>query len=327
MSVLHILRIVMCIGMLTVCFGCGTETEDEEDADPGTTTALLSFTDDIRACTPYLGEGASEEWSDWDPAELGSIFTKLFDPDRGGDECIYTHIEILDTHIGLVNEFRDDWDTDGEYTNGDVTISIDTSVSTVTIPYLGGFFSGLISIQVDREVYLEGPEGLIIHMAFTSDGTTQTIVEQYEQGGADAGVYYAFRDGSTIRIWHASVRDSLVQFMWEGALDEQWFRITECTNYTGNWEVMGGGSIAESDSLMSFMARNDEMNDSRDEFYLTISYEDLLGGVEQEVYDAADVPPSGSGVLAYITEGDPKCLGFLGTGQFPATPDDLDWNQ
>ncbi|HDP26238.1 MAG TPA: hypothetical protein ENN34_12460 [Deltaproteobacteria bacterium] len=289
---------------------------------------MQTFMDEVRACMPFLGEGGSDVWSDVDPASQGAIFSRLFDPERGGNSSLFTHIEILDSHIEMINRFADVWDFDGTYTEDELTLTVDNSVSAVSIPYLRGLFSDLISVEVDREVFLKGPGDLTVHMAFALDEDFLELVQQYEKGAAEAGVFYAVWIDDLLRIWIASVRgDSKVQLMWEGSVEEQRFRITVCSNETGNWEVMGGGSIEAPESRMAFMARNDATNNSLDEYYLTISYEDLLDGVEQEIYDAVTTPPDPDewGEHAYIAAGNVNCLEFLGIGEYPERIEDLDW--
>ncbi|MDT8273869.1 MAG: hypothetical protein RRA35_11835 [Desulfomonilia bacterium] len=284
--------------------------------------------DEVRACMPYLGDGGSDVWTDVDRASQGAIFSRLFDPGRGGNDCLFTHIETLDSHIEMINRFADVWDFDGGYTEDELTLTVDTSVSAVSIPYLRGLFSDLISVEVDRKMSLEGPGNLSVHMAFTMEENFLELVQQYEKGAAEAAVYYAVRTDDLLRIWIASVKgDSKVQLMWEGSVEEQRFRITVCSNVTGNWEVMGGGSIEAPESRMAFMARNDATNNSLDEYYLTISYEDLLDGEEQEIYDAAMTPPNPDEEEehAYITTGNANCLEFLGIGEYPERTEDLDW--
>ncbi|HVN71344.1 MAG TPA: hypothetical protein VMU10_04915, partial [Desulfomonilia bacterium] len=131
--------------------------------------------------------------------------------------------------------------------------------------------------------------------------------------------------------WFAGIGDHKVQGWLEADTGSKTFAISECTDASGgNWEVMGGGSVAGSTSGMAFMARNDQNNDSSDSdtYYVNISLNDLENGTLQPIINAAAVSPTPStGAEAYITDGNPVCLGFLGIQNYPNTLDDLAWVQ
>ncbi|HPI93888.1 MAG TPA: hypothetical protein PLT09_06445 [Deltaproteobacteria bacterium] len=324
------------IGILTglvlfalILAGCGSEGGDSDDSGtitPG--TELTLFTDKVKACTPYLedsrpstGDNNLEEWSGWDPEATDTVLGKLFDSGIGEDECLYTQLEILDSHIEMANTFSDQWDTSGTYTEGGVTAVVDTSVTYVTIPFLN-----TDSPPMERLMTLTDPaQGLNVHMAFAQTGTGQTVVSQYVKGD-ESGVYYAWFIGNKVGIWLASVTDRKVQIVWEGNTDEKTFKISECTDAAGfNWEVMGGGSISSSVAEMAFMARNHATNLSDDEYYLSLTLGALEDGDERTIHDFSTDPPGSTGVLAYITEGNSLCLGFLGVYEYPDDADDLAW--
>jgi hypothetical protein len=94
---------------------------------------------------------------------------------------------------------------------------------------------------------------------------------------------------------------------------------------------MGGGSIASPSSEMAFMARNDQNSNSSDPgtYYITTTLNDLENGTLQQPISAPATPPNPNtdSVQAYITEGNPNCIGFLGPDQYPNTLDDLAWSQ
>jgi hypothetical protein len=310
---------------------CGTETDDY------TGSPLSTFSDEVKLCTPFLegsgqdlGDNSLDEWSAWDPQVEGSVLGKLFNADIGQDECIYTQIEILDSLIAKVNEFLEYWGEDGTYTIGDMSATVDNDTGSVYVPYLRTFFSELISVPVDREITLtDSGDDLTLYMAFLIDGDAEYIVTQYAIGSTRAGVYYTERDGEELRIWHASVRTGKVQFTWEGHAGDQWFTFTQCSDATGNWEVMGGGSIVDEGIGMAFMARNDDTSSSNEEYYLTITLEELNNGTEPDdgIIALGTSTLSGNGVLAYITEGEPECFGFLGPDAYPGSVGDLAWVQ
>jgi hypothetical protein len=147
-------------------------------------------------------------------------------------------------------------------------------------------------------------------------------------------VYYTVRSGNHLWIWHASVRERKVQFMWDGDTLGKTFRISMCTDAGTNWEVMGGGSVASRAAQMAFMARNDDTNNSEDKYYLTLSLGDFLDGNGEfvTVVDFDDTEPDGTGVLGYITETDElggysftDCLNFFRRTEYPDSVSDLSW--
>jgi hypothetical protein len=329
MSTIRIMLFMIALFLVTGFAACGTESGD--DGTIAGLSELQTFSDDVKLCSPFLedsgqdfGDNYLNEWSAWDPQVLDSVLGKLFNPNIGDDESIYNQIELLDSHIEMINEFVNDWDEDGNYTQGNMTATIDNTDKSVEIPYIG---VGWWPVSVDRVITLENSsENLTVNMGFLIDGETQYIVEQYEIGSTQAGVYYTERNGDSLRIWHASIVTSKVQFIWEGDTFEKWFKITQCSDSTGNWEVMGGGSVANPSSQMAFMARNDYT--TGDEYYLTITLEELSQGDEpDDGITALGDPLSGTGVLAYITEGNDKCFGFLGNNEYPNTISDLAWGQ
>ncbi|HOS97720.1 MAG TPA: hypothetical protein PLU54_08710 [Deltaproteobacteria bacterium] len=312
--------------------GCGSEGSDEDGADITPGTELAYFTDKVKACMPYLersspstGTTDLKAWNGWNPRATSTVLGKLFDPGIGGDECLYTQLEILDSHIEMANAFADEWGTSGSYTKGGVTAVVDTSVTTVVIPYLG-----VDSPPVSRLITMtDSSQDLTVHMAFSflTNPPGQTLVSQYVKG-TESGVYYAWFEGDKVRIWHASVGDRKVQMWWEGNTAEYWFKISECTDAAGlNWEAMGGGSIDPVAGGMAIMARNNATNFSEDRYYLTLSLDELEDADEVDIIDGGEAPPSGTGVLAYITEGNSLCLGFLGVREYPDEVDDLAWEQ
>ncbi len=325
-----------CVSMLSALFflslilgGCGSEGSDSDDSGgvtPG--TGLEVFTGKVKACTPYLKESRPstgsyglKEWNGWDPQATDTVLGKLFDPGIGGDECIYTQLEILDSHIELVNTFADEWGTSGTYTKSGITAVVNTDATIKTIPFLGPNFS-----LIKRLVTLnDSSKGLTVHMAFSQTSTSQVVISQYVQG-SESGVYYAEFLEDKVKFWCASVDNHKVQIMWEGNTEQKTFKISECTDAAGlNWEVIGGGSIDPLVDEMAFMARNHATNFSADEYYLAIALGDLEDGDEQEIINAATNPPGATGVLAYITEGNSLCLGFLGVYEYHDNVEDLAW--
>ncbi len=329
-----VLFIISMALLLLVACGDQSDTEDQ-DASHGTYSGLTlhEFTDDVQTCTPYLGASSLSDWYDWDPDNPDSVLGKPFDPDSEGDESIYSQIEILDNHIEMVNDFSDVFDESGDHTIGDQTATISTTALSVDVPFLSNVFPDLLRVPVERIVTITSGR-LTLHMAFSINGTEETIIDHYEDGETIAGVYYTVRRGNHLWIWHASVRDRKVQFMWDGDTAGKTFRISMCTDAGTNWEVMGGGSVATRDSLMAFMARNDDTNTSEDKYYLTLTLGDFLDGNGDSVTieDFEDTEPDGTGVLSYITESSElggytftDCLNFFRRTGYPDSVEDLSW--
>jgi hypothetical protein len=315
--------------------GCGDDSAKDDNPssnDSYSGATLTALTDDAKQCTPFIGDIAFDttvdrdllDWAAWSRNYSNGVMGKVFNTTLDNDECIYTQIGILDDHIALVNKFTDDFDEAGTYTIGSDTATVETDVVAVDVPFMGWSFQEPMSVPVDRIVRVTSGT-LTVHMAFKITGTSEIIVEQYTDGN-NAGVYYTIRDGSYLGIWHASVRDSKVQFMWDGDMDSRDFRISMCTNAGGNWEVMGGGGVDTANSEMAFMARDDDSNSSQVSYYITLTRGDFNTGTEVSIETADDTHPSGSGVLSYITEDNEDCLGFYRTNDYPDTVDDLDWN-
>jgi hypothetical protein len=316
--------------------GSSSNNNNNNNGNGAGGTKLSSYTDIVKSCTPYLNKSTFTSggsnltvWNSWDPGASGTVLGKLFNPTNGKDECIYSQLQVLDSHIQLVNQFSDRWLTSGTYTQGTMTAVVDTTFTTVTIPIIG------LDTQdtMDRLITLSDPaQNLTINMAIYQSGNNQAIVEQYVIGNTVSASFYARINGSDVQIWFAGISDHKVQGMWEGDTSSKTFKLSECTDASaGNWEVMGGGSIASSTTEMAFMARNNQNNNSSDSdtYYITTTLDSLENGtVLPSIINADAVPPTpNTGAQAYITEGAPECFGFLGIQNYPNTLADLAWVQ
>ena len=319
--------------VLALLSACGTQSTATDNSN-STTATLEAFTDDVKECTPYLSNSFSSggsndlsQWAAWNPNLTGTVLGKLFNPSNGQDECFYKHIAILDSHIGMANEFSNYWAQGGEHTINTVTATIDNSVSSVAVPYLKLYYPGLVDVAVDREITLVSGS-LTVHMAFRISGSRQIIVEQYTDGTTLSGVYYTERDGDILRVWHASVRGSKVQFAWDADLADKTFRVTECTDWSDdlNWEVMGGGSVSSDNAEMAFIARNYQNDNSNDEYYVQTTFYGLIHWATLTPLLADATHPDGLGVLAYIDEDMLQCIDFLPENEYPTSLSDLAWS-
>jgi hypothetical protein len=332
-------KIFMLMAFIAALFlaGCGNDSVVDDNPDNNNSykgATLTAFTDDVQTCTPYIpgivfssGTSAVDVWAGWPRNNSNGVLGRVFNTtiQFNNDESIYTQIATLDDHIALVNKFTDYFDEDGSFEVGSDTAAVDTSVSSVDVPFMGWSFQEPVSVPVDRIVTVTSGS-LIVHMGFKKTGTSEVIVEQYTDGSTKAGAYYTIRDGSYLAVWHASVRDGKVQFMWDGDMDNQTFRISECSDTDDNWEVMGGGSVETGTSLMSFMARNNFTDGSDDAYYIWLSLQDFNTEAQKTVYTASVNPPDGTGPRIYITEDNENCLGFYRTGDYPDSVSDLEWD-
>ncbi|HOJ14314.1 MAG TPA: hypothetical protein PLS81_09880 [Deltaproteobacteria bacterium] len=330
------LAAVIALSVLAACLvsGCGSESgSGSSSVAPGTPLEL--FSEDVEACTPLLEEASPDEgtydissWEGWDPEADKSVFGTLFDPGIGRIACIHKVAEILDTHIGLVNTFSDEWSSSGTYTSAGMTAEVDTTVPQFVLPFLG-FDSRLIALE--KMVTLRVPsDNLTLHMAFSQSGEgNQIVIEQYSKGQTEAGVFIAQRQASKTRIWYAGVSaGDKVQLMWEGDTSGLSFMISVCTNAGGgNWEAMGGGFTSSGGDDIAVMARNNVAVQLEDEYYVHLTLNALEEGAAGQVLLASDNPPGTSGALAYINvdmDGYPG-LGYLGPDAYPEDADALAW--
>ena len=106
--------LALVIGTLMVLAGCGgggggggddnSGGNGNNNGTPGTKLGL--FTEQVKTCTPYLNKGSLSagtsnlaDWNSWNPGASSTVLGKLFDSANGKDECIYSQIQVLDSHI------------------------------------------------------------------------------------------------------------------------------------------------------------------------------------------------------------------------------------
>jgi hypothetical protein len=333
--------LLLLLGLATVfffvsCDGGGGGTTSSSDSSITTTSETLdTYSDDVKALTPYVGtSGYLDDWdTGWNPDNDFTVFNKLFGNESV--ESLYGPVEALDDYIEMVNSFADYWDTDGDITDSDepsdIAITINNDINEVTLPFFKDDNNNDITVEVDRVVTVESSdEGYLLHMAFTVDAEQQNLVAYYEMesGEIEIGVYYGTMNSISgdLEIWHASSSTMNINFKWKGNLDEDWFAITQITDgCSGNQQVMGGGSINDE---MAFISKNEDTNSSLDEYYVTVTNSHINDGstYSDTPTDAGTTPPDGTGSLAYITEGNVKCIGWLEPAERPTCTDDIVWN-
>ncbi len=340
----------LCLLLFLLVLGCDDDKPDKEYKNLG----LSTYENDVREITPYTADkeskrskmpGIEEEecypylldWNAWKPvvdANEHTVLDKLFDPGNGL-ENIYGPVQEMDwyvddvnQHAALLDELGKTTEGSGEYISTFSVLSIETK--TIEVP----FFNDLVS--VDRIVEYDDGNGRIVFIAFTKDDQKETLVafSQSDAGGPLQMVVYGERDNDTSMVIKVAVHlvydgsrlgESFKgQFIWKGNLDEKWFSIAQKTDAAnGNWEVVGGGSIAAGKE-MAFMSRN---NDGCSGWYYikSITNDQIIEGAKPgDPIDAETDPPDGStDALKYITDDYPEFPGELSS--YPTSEISCEW--
>ena len=339
--------------LVFVLVGCDEDKPSKEYRNLG----LSAYEDEVRLITPYTAidgisrskipgtaeEGCYEyllEWGAWEPV-VGTfeqtIFDKLFDPGNGV-ENIYGPVQILDQIIEQVNQHSSLFDNLVETVDGEGEDAATFSVLSIeTIPVKVPFFGGQVS--VDRIVKYDDGKGKIEHIAFTineqNEKETLVAFSAADSDGPLQMVIYGERDNETNMVIKVAVHlvyndsypshDSFKgQFIWRGNLDDDWFSITQKTDAAnGNWEVIGGGSIAAGKE-MAFMSRN---NDGCPGWYYikSITNEQIITGTKpgDPISVAVDPPDGNTKALRYITDNNTEFPGIL--ENYPTSEITCDW--
>jgi len=329
-----------CLSFLFVFMVMGCESDN-----PGKVYRdlnLSTYENEVREITPYTATDSSSrskmpgieedecfpyllDWGAWEPvvgANEHTVFDKLFDPGNGL-ENIYGPVQEMDwfvddvnQHAALLDELGTTTEGTGEYVSTFSVLSIETK--TIKVP----FFEDQVS--VDRIVEYDDGNGRTVSIAFTKDEVNETMVafSRSDDGGPLQMVVYGERDNETSMVIKVAVHlvyegnrlgESFKgQFIWKGNLDEKWFSIAQKTDAAnGNWEVVGGGSIADGKD-MAFKSRN---NDGCSGWYYieSITNDQIKNGIKPgDPIDAeVDPPDAGTEALEYITEDSPRFPGLL----------------
>lgn len=228
----------------------------------------------------------------------------------------------------MINYLQTYWTADGTYPDVNLgiegavaTVTVDTSVTSVTIPYFGG------TQAVDRLITVEGDfDGeFICQMAFTASGGEEAVVAWSKMiENNDISVFYGRRaaDG-LMTLWGACYADKATVdtaddfygvYKWIGNPDEGWFAATQYMNGAGGSKVLAGG---EPDGEMAFLAiRNDDAVGPVPH-YLVSTIANLTGGTAIADADILNEDDDGlplqatRDVFKYIEVGNAACLGYL----------------
>jgi hypothetical protein len=327
-----VLMIILCAWVLAIA-GCRSDSDDAAAAP----AALSTYSEDVAALTPQAPADAESlpgaevnasiaEWAGWDPALEFTVFYKLLAVDSA--EGLFAPIANADMFIEMINELQEYWDEDGTYediplgiADGTATVTVDSSVTSVNIPFYGG------TQAVDRLITVEGEfEGdeFECQIAFRISGGEEAIVVWSKMVAVnDISLFYGRRaaDG-LMTIWGACFADKATvdtsddfygAFKWVGNPDEGWFAATQITNAADDSWILAGG---EPDGDMAFLATRTDDAEGPVPFYLVCTMDNFTGGTpiaDEDILNGDDTPPlqATQDVLKYIEEGNASCLGFL----------------
>jgi hypothetical protein len=352
------LIVLLCAWTLTMS-GCGGG--GSSSGDSSTPAALTTFGADVAECTPQLASGESEgfaedissedgstitDWTGWNPAAQYTILNNLLTPDCV--EGMFDPIDKADMIINALNELQDYWQTDGVYQDVtvpleiagttatlNVTMTVDTSVKSITVPFFGS------TQAVDREITLEGTiardgdsDNIDAEIAFATTDAGEVVVARtvFEDKG-ETSMFYGSKADGELDAWAAcyvdegtpgvSSEDFHVALKWHGNPSEKVFALTQ---YKGSNEhetkILAGG---HADGDMAFLASStDDLIDNTNPYYL-ICTPDILDGsslVVPDVYIGTGLAADTSNaVLNYIKDGNASCLGYLDS--YPADASDV----
>jgi len=349
------LKIFFAVAALWLLAGIGCNGDAPDKTYRNLTLSV--YEDEVREITPYTSTTARtmavrsaeapdngsyqclEDWEHWKPYMdrfETTVLDKLFDPENG-IEGIYGPVETLDgfienvnVHKMLLDELGETVEGEGEYTSTFSVLSIETR--EIEVP----FFEE--TVTVDRIVKYVTGTGETEYIAFTideqRDAETLVAFATSDFDGPLQMVIYGTRDNATnmeIRvaihlIYNPPSTDSFRgQFKWQGNRNENWFSVTQRTDAgQGNWQVLGGGSIAEDRGGMSFMARSKDCGNIW--YYIeNVTNEQIESETKPGDPIAFDTfPPDGSTeALKYITDNSTKFAGILSS--YPTEVMTCDW--
>jgi hypothetical protein len=338
-----------------VCFlaisisGCGGGGGGGSTSNNGSNTGepvlLSTFGDEVAECTPQVQinrvSSAEEEqpadeymrtitnWSGWNVTQDTTIFHNLFTTDC--IEGLFDPIDKADMFITIINSFSDYWQVSGEYDgvtlpifNTAATLTVDTSVDSVTIPFFGG------TQAVDRLITVEGSidgiNGFEAQMAFSTGTDEEAIVVwTYFPDKGETSMFYGTKNASgEMDAWAAcfvdhgtpeTTDDFQMALKWKGNPDEKRFAVTQYKSGGITANILAGGSP---DSEMAFLAKLDSADDiiaNGDPYYLVCTLTDITENTEPHpaIINGAMTPPhqADNDVLKYIENGNDNCLGYL----------------
>jgi hypothetical protein len=341
-----ILAVFICVLAISIsgCGGGGGGSTSNNGSNTGEPVLLSTFGDDVAQCTPQVQSSSSSvvsagisaedggtitDWTGWDVTQDNTIFHNLFTTDC--IEGLFDPIDKVDMFITIINSFSDYWQVSGEYDgvtlpifNTSATLTVDTSVESVNIPFFGG------TQAVDRLITIQGTivdaAEFEAQMAFKtgSDGEAIVVWTHFPDKGETSMFYGTKNAEGEMEAWAAcfvdkgtpeTTDDFQMALKWKGNPDEKIFAVTQYKSggMTGN--ILAGGSP---DGDMAFLAQfvsDDDITANGDPYYLVCTLTDITENTEPHptIINGAITPPlqADNDVLKYIENGNASCLGYL----------------
>jgi hypothetical protein len=334
---------VLFMGILAVS-GCGSDS-DSSSNDDGTAlpAALTTFGGDVALCTPQVeseGLPASEadptvaNWSGWNPLVEHTILSDLLTPDCV--EGMFDPITKADMFISILNEFREYWLTSATLPNISMTVdsgggpmdvvvdvTVDTTVSSVTVPFFTDGSGNPIDQDVDRLITIEGTingtDTLVAQIAFSTgpDGEVMVVRTQFPDKG-ETSMFYGIKNEATheLTAWAACYVDHgdgdymMIALKGGGNTESGTFALTQYKNGSGDTYILAGGEAAGS---MAFLAEvGDDADSEGDPWYIVCTSANLSGTEVDEFLNATDsLAGDDRAVLDFVKDGNASCLGYL----------------
>jgi hypothetical protein len=340
------LVVLLCVWVLTLS-GCGGSSGDGASAP----AALTTFSEDVALCTPQVESeglpGAEDagpmtiaDWSGWNPSAQSTVLYNLLTQDCV--EGMFDPITKADMFITILNSLRDYWQTDGVHegvTLGDesmtltMTVTVDTSVKSVTVPFFTDDGGQPVEQAVDRLVTIEGTmtggDSINAQIAFSTSADGEAIVVRtYFVDKGETSMFYGIKNDVTGELDASAAcfvdegadGNFEVALKWHGNTQEGTFALTQYKNSCGNTHILAGGEAAGD---MAFLAQiGTDTGAGGDPWYIVCNTANLNGTQVDEFLNAAiSLDGDDRPVLDYIKEGNSSCLGYLNS--YPESADDI----
>jgi len=362
MVVTSVFAIISCGGSGS---SSSTSTPAVTPSTEATATETFAAVDTtVESVTPRVNFTAAntnlDDWANWrdssddvadDPMTQLAVFEKLLSDSA---ESVFAPVEFL-VEITSTMEIVDaagipEWDAGGTATISQVNpeTSLEESMSvTITIPSspltIPTYFQDKIESAVqtsviaainrilnfqhgDWDIYLAiGEDDDYYYVAATAENETLNETQTF--------VGYMNRTTETLTLHYASADDDNAEggiyTRWTGNPTEAWFKIAQVSGSSGgNQEVVGGGSDMDAAGSIAFKARNndDDSGDSTDVYYLAdLTTANIEDDIDPGFAPTLGEPATGTGSIEYIIEGNDNCLGWIGSGLYPANRAAIAW--